>query len=418
MTGLSSIASNQYEPLLISGENDEVFWFPPQQTQSAFPFEEIEQQEYRRLTNLSSAAPTAAKFKDQRKSESMSDGDKLALGTIVIGGAFLLGGIPGVAVILLAGCYGLRDIGSPGNEEENQNNFEPVPDAAIEMQAEPPEPDQEEAPVKKPVQWSQIEFARQGSQVFCGLTTTGNMICDRWRFNENLPDRFQQISIRGDYACGLTEDGEIKCTDGDTNGFILTGEPYINISAGGFIFCALNFDNRVDCIDQPPWSKTFIDSPEINFQFIDTANETACGIRESDQKIECWGRPEFFRPEDFNVSDGQFLQISHGEWFGCGVKTDNTIECWRIYLPEGNNYGQLVPPSPNEGFTQVSVASDHVCAIKADSIICWGRNDEGQAPSEVPGSFIDLATGFRTTCAVTEEGEIECWGRLRFEPKF
>jgi hypothetical protein len=70
---------------------------------------------------------------------------------------------------------------------------------------------------------------------------------------------------------------------------------------------------------------------------------------------------------------------------------------------------------------QITVGSAHACARRADGrVVCWGGNRdgelgvEGHAVGPVLVEFIvkarDIAAGPSTTCAVVEQGEVECWG--------
>jgi alpha-tubulin suppressor-like RCC1 family protein len=71
----------------------------------------------------------------------------------------------------------------------------------------------------------------------------------------------------------------------------------------------------------------------------------------------------------------------------------------------------------------MAAGNGHTCAISAtDTVLCWGRNDEGQlgdgtttdrpAPTEVPGlgGVVGLSGGHSHTCAVLGTGEARCWG--------
>jgi hypothetical protein len=71
---------------------------------------------------------------------------------------------------------------------------------------------------------------------------------------------------------------------------------------------------------------------------------------------------------------GHFLQVSAGQGFTCGVKSDHNVACW------GNNLGGQASP-PSGSFLQVSAGWFHTCGVKNDgSVACWGNNDEGQSP--------------------------------------
>jgi Ca2+-binding RTX toxin-like protein len=113
---------------------------------------------------------------------------------------------------------------------------------------------------------------------------------------------------------------------------------------------------------------------------VSSGNAHTCGVK-SDDTIECWG----------NNVDGQrtppsgsFESVSSGTAYTCGVKSDDTVACW------GNNvYGQSTPPSTR--FKSVSSGQSHTCGIKSDdSIVCWGARAHGltSAPPDADGDGV------------------------------
>jgi hypothetical protein len=69
-------------------------------------------------------------------------------------------------------------------------------------------------------------------------------------------------------------------------------------------------------------------------------------------------------------------------------------------------------------FTQVAAAFNHTCALRNDGIVeCWGNNADGQAPgtrAALSGSFTQVAAGHIHTCTLRSDGVVECWGRNEF----
>ena len=74
-----------------------------------------------------------------------------------------------------------------------------------------------------------------------------------------------------------------------------------------------------------------------------------------------------------------FVAVSAGGNFSCGLKTAGAVECWGE-----DDYGQLAAPSGV--FSAVSAGTRHACAIgSAGAVSCWGWDADGQG----------LATGGR-----------------------
>lgn len=117
----------------------------------------------------------------------------------------------------------------------------------------------------------------------------------------------------------------------------------------------------------------------------------------------------------------------------CALTVDGRLFCWG-----GNANGQLgLGYLHNEYFpvevefpgsaypSKVAVSITHSCARMTDgSLMCWDRsNSMGElgSPSKNPyfvpmqvtsltKKVIDVAVGFNSTCAVLEDGSVQCWG--------
>ena len=65
----------------------------------------------------------------------------------------------------------------------------------------------------------------------------------------------------------------------------------------------------------------------------------------------------------------------------------------------------------------LSVGGDHACALTTnDEIICWGRNDAGQANAPTRHEFASLELSENYSCGLNQQGRItanaSCWGTL------
>ena len=111
--------------------------------------------------------------------------------------------------------------------------------------------------------------------------------------------------------------------------------------------------------------------------------------------------------------EGRFMSVSVGLWLDCGIKVDNSAECWGI--------GPVISDelNPPEGkYTSVSVGDDHACGIRIDqTVVCWGSNQGfdgdflGQA-TPPDGPFEVINAGGYHTCGFRPDGEIRCWGGI------
>ena len=104
---------------------------------------------------------------------------------------------------------------------------------------------------------------------------------------------------------------------------------------------------------------------------------------------------------------GQFVSVSAGAYYACGVKTDSTVVCWGA-----NADGRASPPVGQ--FASVSAGWDHTCGVMTGgSVTCWGFDGGGQASPPV-GLFASVSAGRGHTCGIMTDGSVTCWGWDKF----
>eukprot|EP00750_Incisomonas_marina_P016841 INCI19594.1.p1 GENE.INCI19594.1~~INCI19594.1.p1 ORF type:complete len:353 (+),score=62.69 INCI19594.1:151-1209(+) len=120
----------------------------------------------------------------------------------------------------------------------------------------------------------------------------------------------------------------------------------------------------------------------------------------------CWGR-EFLQQTD-PPDDQQFVQISCGGSFTCGLSFDEQVTCW----------GGIGGAGMSGQFVQVSAGLDHACAVSLDGrLSCVGRNSRGESSPPNPADtlpqgerFVQVSAGKTHSCALTNTGGVVCWG--------
>ena len=130
----------------------------------------------------------------------------------------------------------------------------------------------------------------------------------------------------------------------------------------------------------PPGCST---RPRAAFAHIDTGYHHSCAVGR-DGIVECWGGSysddddALLTPEEramrkalLGPPEDRFTSVSVGLWLDCGVKVDNSAECWGLGPATSD---ELKPPHGK--YTSVSVGDFHACGIRIDqTVVCWGSNE-------------------------------------------
>ena len=91
--------------------------------------------------------------------------------------------------------------------------------------------------------------------------------------------------------------------------------------------------------------------------------------------------------------------ISAGDHSTCLGKSDGTVVCWGR-----NDVGQATAPAGS--FSQVTAGTFHTCGLQTNgTVVCWGSFT---APPAGPFSQISASNG--ATCGLRSDGTVDCWG--------
>ena len=137
-------------------------------------------------------------------------------------------------------------------------------------------------------------------------------------------ERYQAMSSGSGFACGLREDGTIKCwgansAHGEKGLTRSPGGLYKAISAGYYGSCAIRTNGRLNC-----WGRVDGGEPRGRFVAVEMGEFSACAIRE-DRRLHCWGREDGGLLE---YPDEEFVSVSATFLYACGVRTDGSASCW------------------------------------------------------------------------------------------
>ena len=271
----------------------------------------------------------------------------------------------------------------------------------------------------------------------CALNASGKVKC--WGYNawgeigdgttaeRNLPVNVTRLAaemiavVAGGHSCALDSSGGLKCWGRNNYGQLGDGttvERHAPVevvglssgaksaSGGGTNSCAVSSAGAVKC-----WGYNF------NGQLGDgtTADRLA--------------------PVDVSGLNSGISAVSVGLAYTCALTDSGGVKCWGYnYLGElgdGTTVSSNVPVDVSglsSGVSAISAGNGYTCAVTSSGgVKCWGYNYYGElgdgttANRSVPVDVIGLSSGVIAisaggahTCAMTNRGEIKCWGYNKF----
>jgi len=265
---------------------------------------------------------------------------------------------------------------------------------------------------KPPVETPQGPFTvlTSGSNFVCGLRPGGEVECwGRDTYGQSSPPegRFTQVIGRHDLACGLRPAGELECWGygGYRSKIIPPRVPLTNVHAGWGLRVR-SFPGAQDWTD---WG-------------------FSCGLR-SDQSIECWG--DSFKGGvdggltggDYGLTDtaityhhpeGVFTAVGVGKLEACGLRPVGVVECWGPAWMYQENWEDWIPAHDirdggGEGYAALSVGGEYSCALLQDSgaVDCWST--DRSETYQLAGPYTAVSAGYGHQCGVLATGDIHCW---------
>ncbi|GAB3346064.1 PxKF domain-containing protein [Lysobacter tyrosinilyticus] len=266
----------------------------------------------------------------------------------------------------------------------------------------------------------------------CGLRQDGKASC--WGDNYDgeakpLPGTFIELSAGFQHTCGLRGDGSVECWG---QGYSLPpGAPppppgmppkpspiptgtYTALASGMSTTCGLrvreqpwqNPEGNVVCWSANGWNQ-LPSPPPGDFVALSLGDNFACGLR-ANGRAECWGA---MNPQQVPTENG-FIAITAGAMHACGLHPDGSVRCW------GENWaGQATPPA--ELFTAIGAGVSHTCGLRPDGHVqCWGENWANQSTPPSQDRFIALSVGAFHNCGVRIDGTVACWGDVRWNVNY
>jgi serine/threonine protein kinase/alpha-tubulin suppressor-like RCC1 family protein len=180
-----------------------------------------------------------------------------------------------------------------------------------------------------------------------------------------------------------------------------------------------------------------------------------------DESLRCWGSAKFGKlgyghtniigDDELPSSVGKVAvgakigAIAAGKYNTCAILEDRSLRCWgwngagQLGLGHTRDIGDDEIPASVDPIDvggpveHVSVGRRHVCALlESKKVRCWGWNNRGQLglghtepigddetpasvdPVELTGPAKMVVAGSLHSCAILEDGRVQCWGDNKF----
>lgn len=172
------------------------------------------------------------------------------------------------------------------------------------------------------------------------------------------------------------------------------------------------------------------------FADIAAGDDTTCVLSSSDWTVWCLGDGSQHKAVD-GVSSTivrTWTKVSFISNAAGIVAGGSTNYAWTttgaVWAWGQNDNAQLTTTTGTDGYNSISVTgavgcgagADHACCWTATMLLCWGKNDAGQAgvgstvqvntptPVMVPGTPMKADGGDEHTCAINNMNVLYCWG--------
>ena len=239
-----------------------------------------------------------------------------------------------------------------------------------------------------------------GNQHTCALAKGGSVLCwgnasdgrlgnGETSGNRDLPVEVSglsdavQISSGNQHTCALTQGGNVKCWGANNKGQLGNGNTTAQSTPADVKAVGTGTDNLDNIV-----------------QVVSGRNHTCAVNKQKD--VVCWGEGGDYqlgnkasdnqnRPVEAQISE-DVAQVALGGWHSCALTTGGKVLCWGATghgrLGNGNSSGNQ--NSGNSHDTPVNVLRDGTNQLE---------------------NVVQITAGIRSTCALTQEGGVECWGR-------
>ena len=259
------------------------------------------------------------------------------------------------------------------------------------------------------------------------------------------PGRYTAVTVGYQFGCALVHEMSSAVCWGNLR---RVGEPpegsFTDITAGRYHACGLRGRGVAECWGLEDFGiEDFTTPPPESFTAISAGDFHTCGLR-PDGTVRCWG---ISTRNDQPTPSGNFTQLASEGFRTCGLRPNGTAECWYYKNFDSMDYPdddgadlseiQARYDPPDVPFKELTIGRWHACGIRSDNTVqCWPKEaahylieptkwfiyptdyvDEwsDSRAEPLPGEFTTLAAGKHHTCGIRPDKTIDCWSGL--EPR-
>ncbi|KAK6135839.1 hypothetical protein DH2020_030447 [Rehmannia glutinosa] len=245
-----------------------------------------------------------------------------------------------------------------------------------------------------------------------------------WRNGQLLPPilpttSFDAVAGGRDTLCGVRSGGfSLLCwntTFDPKRIYNDASAPLTSISIGDTQICALRNVTTGTANNAVCWRGNNVFTAQnltgnSQFRVISSGLGFSCGVRESNNRVFCWGDNDISRSIQSEFANYSMMNIHVGGKFACGMNITGFVVC-----KGSNDNGQLnVPANTAYEYRGLALGANHSCAIRRlnRTVVCWGGEGEFYSyniTDEI--SFESIVAGLDFTCGlITSNFSVICWG--------
>ncbi|NVB82024.1 MAG: DUF4215 domain-containing protein [Kofleriaceae bacterium] len=233
----------------------------------------------------------------------------------------------------------------------------------------------------------------------CELPRCGDGVTDVGEGCDARSLTWQQIAVSAQYACGILDDGTLRCWGAATfpNG-ASTSPPFgtfKHVAVEENHACAVHTLGDVVCWGEELLGDGETRPPVGQFTKVEVGLAHSCAIK-VDGTLQCWG-DRFLAGR---VPSGMFTDIEGYRHKACAIASNGTAICWDGTRTE----------VPFTDIVELDAGLNHLCALRVGGAVsCTGDNTAGKA-TVPPGTYKHVAAAYSHTCAIRSDDTIVCWG--------